>query len=73
MLFRSVENQIVSRTLPGTIEELSKWDDDSVLPSEQVYYQLAKDLKIAVENRYTIRLQAQLQIVDITFRKTGKC
>lgn len=76
MLFRSVENQIVSKTLPGTIEELSKWDDDSVLPSEQVYYQLAKDLKIAVENKTHTRLGSRLNYemsgIASTFRKTGR-
>ena len=76
MLFRSVENQIVSRTLPGTIEELSKWDDHSGLPSEQVYYQLAKDLKIAVENKTHTRLGSRLNYemsgIASTFRKTGR-
>ncbi len=76
MLFRSVENQIVSRTLPGTIEELSKWDDDSGLPSEQTYFLLAKDLKIAVENKTHTRLGSRLNYemsgIASTFRKTGR-
>ena len=36
MLFRSVENQIVSQTLPKTVNSLNSWDESkNVLPSEK--------------------------------------
>ncbi|TNF61148.1 MAG: ABC transporter permease, partial [Rhodobacteraceae bacterium] len=41
MLFRSVENQIVSETLPGTVEALRDWDPATAdLPPEPVFEHL---------------------------------
>ncbi len=54
MLFRSVENQIVSETLPKTVVELRDWDASSgELPGEAVFAALAADMKVAVEEKPT--------------------
>ena len=43
MLFRSVENQIVSETLPRTVIALEAWDGEDT-PEEPVFAALAQDL-----------------------------
>ena len=77
MLFRSVENQIVSDTLPKTVEELSEWDANSgELPSEAVFAALAADMKIAVEEKTHTRLGSRLNYektgLSSLFRKSGR-
>ena len=77
MLFRSVENQIVSETLPETVVELREWDANSgELPGEAVFAALAADLKIAVEakthTRLGSRLNYELTGFSSLFRKTGR-
>lgn len=77
MLFRSVENQIVSETLPKTVAELEEWDANSgELPSEAVFAALAADLKIAVEAKTHTRLGSRLNYemtgFSSLFRKTGR-
>ena len=50
MLFRSVENQIVSETLPETVHALNTWEaDDGTIPGEDVFTRLYIDLVIAEE------------------------
>ena len=50
MLFRSVENQIVSDTLPRTTQMLVDWDaSTSATPATPVIAALTKDLMVAVE------------------------
>ena len=50
MLFRSVENQIVSDTLPETVEALEAWDPDSgEMPPEEGYLGVYLDMAIATE------------------------
>ncbi|MBL4807119.1 MAG: ABC transporter permease [Rhodobacteraceae bacterium] len=77
MLFRSVENEIVSNILPRTVVELDSWDSTSGdLPDEAVYAALAADLLIAVENRthikVGIRLNYELSGMTSLFKKTGR-
>jgi putative spermidine/putrescine transport system permease protein len=48
MLFRSVENQIVSDTLPRTTAALSDWDGVGI-PSDDALSVFAQDLVIAAE------------------------
>ena len=44
MLFRSVENQIVSGTLPGTVVAMEQWDSESgEAPGEDVFQNLFFD------------------------------
>jgi putative spermidine/putrescine transport system permease protein len=50
MLFRSVENQIVSNTLPRTVEALEDWDpNETELPSEGTFRALYVDMFLAAE------------------------
>ncbi len=77
MLFRSVENQIVSDTLPKTVVELRDWDADSgELPGEAVFAALAEDMKIAVEEKTHTRLGSRLNYemtgLSSLFRKSGR-
>jgi putative spermidine/putrescine transport system permease protein len=77
MLIRSVENDIVSDTLPQTVVELQAWDPQSgELPPESAYVALAADLKIAVKEKIHTRLGSRLNYDNAgmsgLFRKTGR-
>ncbi len=77
MLFRSVENQIVSDTLPNTVAELDAWDASSgVLPSEAAFAALAADIKAAAEQKDHTkvgrRLNYQYSGIASLFRKSGR-
>jgi len=75
MLFRSVENQIVSETLPRTVQELERWDGESV-PDEETFRALAADLMIATELKNHTRLGSRLNYettgISSLFRQTGR-
>jgi putative spermidine/putrescine transport system permease protein len=77
MLFRSVENQIVSETLPQTVTALEDWDassDDA--PGEEVFVGLYNDLLIAKERKLHTRLGTRLNYeqtgISSLFRQTGR-
>ena len=77
MLFRSVENQIVSETLPRTAAALQDWDSSSgTAPDEPVFKALAEDFKIAVANKDHTKLGSRLNYemtgISSLFRKTGR-
>lgn len=77
MLFRSVENQIVSDTLPRTVVALDDWDADSgTTPGEPVFEALYQDLFIASERKEHTRLGSRLNYeltgVSSLFRKSGR-
>ncbi|TCO71921.1 ABC transporter permease [Rhodovulum euryhalinum] len=77
MLFRSVENQIVSDTLPRTTRALEGWDHNSgELPSEDVFAALTYDLVAAAERKDHTRLGTRLNYettgMSSIFRKTGR-
>lgn len=77
MLFRSVENSIVERTLPGTVRELAKWDAGSgKLPDEAAYAVLADDMMVAQELKIHTRLGSRLNYnqpgISSVFRKSGR-
>ena len=77
MLFRSVENQIVSDTLPRTTEMLEDWTPDSgELPSEETYEALYADLFLAAERRIHTRLGQRLNYettgMSSLFRRSGR-
>ena len=76
MLFRSVENQIVSETIPRTVLALEDWEDRSELPGEEVYAAMALDLMIAAENRVHTRLGSRLNYeaagLSSLFRRSGR-
>ena len=77
MLFRSVENQIVSNTLPRTVVELQDWDADSgELPDDAVWEALYYDMFVAAEARRHTRLGQRLNYEETgmssLFRGTGR-
>jgi putative spermidine/putrescine transport system permease protein len=77
MLFRSVENQIVSSTLPRATAELAEWNPDSGdLPGEDVYEALYHDMFVAAEARRHTRLGQRLNYentgMSSLFRGTGR-
>ena len=77
MLFRSIENQIVSDTLPRTTTELASWDaDSSDIPPAPVFESLYKDVFFATERKLHTRLGSRLNYeltgVSSLFRKSGR-
>ncbi|MEM1428609.1 MAG: ABC transporter permease [Pseudomonadota bacterium] len=77
MLFRSVENEIVSETLPRTTSALAEWDAGAEdLPPEDAFVALAYDLVDAQERKLHTRLGTRLNYettgVSSLFRKTGR-
>ena len=77
MLFRSVENQIVSDTLPNTIQRLAGWNPDSgEIPDEAVFAALAVDFQAAAEEKNHTKLGTRLNYenpgMSSLFRKTGR-
>lgn len=77
MLFRSVENQIVSETLPQTVLLLNTDTSDvPVAPDEAIFAALYVDLFVAVKNKKHTRLGSRLNYeqtgVSSLFRKTGR-
>ena len=75
MLFRSVENQIVSETLPRTTVALGEWDKEGA-PEAPVFEALARDLAVAVERKAHTRLGSRLNYelsgASSLLRKTGR-
>lgn len=77
MLFRSVENQIVSETLPKTTIQLETWDEmGTEIPGEQVFEALYDDIFFAKEAKLHTRLGSRLNYeqtgVSSLFRKSGR-
>ncbi|AXO14799.1 polyamine ABC transporter permease [Thalassospira profundimaris] len=77
MLFRSVENDIVPNTLPGTVIALSQWDGSTgEPPHENVYRNLYIDLFKAEEAKQHTRLGSRLNYeqsgLSSLFRTTGR-
>ncbi|WP_193140476.1 MULTISPECIES: ABC transporter permease [unclassified Meridianimarinicoccus] len=77
MLFRSVENQIVSDTLPRTVAALKDWDPESgEVPDEQVFDALYKDMFVAQEQKIHTRVGSRLNYENVgmssLFRKSGR-
>jgi putative spermidine/putrescine transport system permease protein len=67
MLFRSVENELVSDTLPLTVAALDQWDPAREdLPGEEVFAALARDLQAAVASKTHTRVGSRLN-----YEKTG--
>jgi len=77
MLFRSVENQIVTDTLPLTTQAVETWDYEAgETPSEEVFRALLFDMVVAVEKKLHTRLGTRLNYettgISSLFRKTGR-
>ncbi|MBU2960921.1 ABC transporter permease [Citreicella sp. C3M06] len=75
MLFRSVENEIVSETLPRTTAALADWDGQG-LPPEGVYEDAFYDLYMAAERKEHTRLGTRLNYemtgASSLMRKSGR-
>lgn len=77
MLFRSVENEIVSNTLPYTVEQLASWDSDkNALPSEATFQAMFFDMFVAAEAKRHTRLGTRLNYettgLSSLFRQSGR-
>ena len=77
MLFRSIENQIVSETLPRTTTEIADWDaTQGEIPPPETFQALFKDMFIATERKAHTRLGSRLNYeltgVSSLFRKSGR-
>ncbi|AVX03534.1 ABC transporter permease [Maritalea myrionectae] len=77
MLFRSVENEIVSNTLPHTVVALQEWDGTTnQAPDEEVYRHLYFDLFRAVESKEHTKLGSRLNYeqtgLSSLFRTSGR-
>lgn len=77
MLMRSVDNQIVPRTLPETVVALETWDANSgEIPSEEVFAAFYRDMAVAVEAKKHTSLGQRLNYeesgISSLFRKTGR-
>ncbi|MCH2164542.1 MAG: ABC transporter permease [Marinovum sp.] len=77
MLLRSVENQIVSDTLPETVVALEQWDATTGdIPGEFAFEAIYLDLAIAVEQKLHTRLGSRLNYEETgmasLFRKSGR-
>ena len=77
MLFRSVENQLISDNLPQTVVILEDWDPNSgELPSEAVFEAFAGDLQIAISKKVHTRIGSRLNYekpgISSLFRKAGR-
>lgn len=77
MLFRSVENDIVEKTLPLTVAELQNWDAESgALPDESLYAAFVADMVVAIEAKKHTRLGSRLNYeqtgMSSLFRKSGR-
>jgi putative spermidine/putrescine transport system permease protein len=77
MLFRSVENQIVSETLPRTVAAIEDWDAQGEdLPPDSTFKALYEDIFIAKERKLHTRLGSRLNYeltgVSSMFRKSGR-
>ncbi|WP_101066949.1 ABC transporter permease [Roseovarius salinarum] len=78
MLFRSVENQIVSNTLPRTTQALAGWEAEGAdsAPPEAAYEALYVDLFLAAEAKEHTRLGTRLNYEETglssLFRSSGR-
>jgi len=77
MLFRSVENGIVSNTIPETVAALENWDTTlEDLPSEEAFEAIYRDLFFAAQAKVHTRLGSRLNYEQTgtasLFRKMGR-
>jgi putative spermidine/putrescine transport system permease protein len=77
MLFRSVQNDIVSNTLPYTVQALGSWDASTGdLPPEAVFEAMYFDMFLAAEAKRHTRLGTRLNYeqtgLSSLFRQSGR-
>ena len=79
MLFRSVDDRMITKMLPKTFKAIEKWDGQN-LPDEPVYKGLYEDLKFLKENKTYGKIIARLNyeksgfssLIKKTVRKLNK-
>jgi putative spermidine/putrescine transport system permease protein len=75
MLTRSVDNTVVSATLPTTVPLLSSWDGQD-LPDEETFAAMAADLKVAANEKTIGQLAKRLNYEESgmrsMFTKSGR-
>jgi putative spermidine/putrescine transport system permease protein len=68
MLWRSVENTIVERSIPLTLEALQGWDSASgELPDEAVYRALVQDFQVGFDNRTILNFARRMNFEAAAF------
>jgi len=77
MLFRAVDNKIVSELIPRTVPLLAKWDETGKeLPKENVFRAMVEDIKIGAAAKTILRLGRRLNFeragMSSLFRKTAR-
>ena len=77
MLSRSVENDLVGKTLPLTVQSIQSWDALSgELPDESVYKAFAQDIqnaaKAKVHTKVALRLNYEKSGIASLFKKTAR-
>ncbi|MGB2477238.1 MAG: ABC transporter permease [Paracoccaceae bacterium] len=77
MLSRSVENELVGKTLPLTVQSIQSWDALSgELPDETVYKAFAQDIqnaaKAKVHTKVALRLNYEKSGIASLFKKTAR-
>jgi len=77
MLSRSVENDLVGKTLPLTVQSIQSWDALSgELPEETVYRAFAQDIqnaaKAKVHTKVALRLNYEKSGIASLFKKTAR-
>ena len=77
MLSRSVENDLVAKTLPLTVQSIQSWDALSgELPGEPVYRAFAQDIqnaaKAKVHTKVALRLNYEKSGIASLFKKTAR-
>ena len=77
MLFRSVENQMVEKIIPRTVDLINDWNPQSAkLPPDEVFKAAFYDLSLAVEAKEHTKLGTRLNYeqtgASSTFRKSGR-
>ena len=77
MLSRSVENELVGKTLPLTVQSIQSWDALSgELPDEFVYKAFAQDIqnaaKAKVHTKVALRLNYEKSGIASLFKKTAR-
>ncbi|WP_238367646.1 ABC transporter permease [Mesobacterium pallidum] len=75
MLFRSVENQIVSETLPETVMALQEWNGESDIPDaayDAIYFDLFTAAEAKQHTRLGTRLNYEQTGISSLFRTSGR-
>jgi putative spermidine/putrescine transport system permease protein len=77
MLSRSIDNEMVSDTIPLTVEALQNWDSNSgELPDEAIYSAFVADMVVAIKAKRHTRLGSRLNYeqtgMSSMFRKSGR-